>query len=102
MGLFQQIKPTHVVCEDYRVYAEKAGAHIGKSLFTPKLIGKIDLLCNVDNIPVTYQMAATAKVFCTNDKLKEWGFYQESMRHSRDAIRHACYYILFNGRGKKS
>lgn len=101
LKLFADTQPTVVVCEDYRIYAQKSETHIGKTLFTPKLIGMIDLHCEMQNLPVTYQMASAAKGFCKDDKLKRWGFYEEGLKHSRDAIRHACYFLLFNNRGAK-
>jgi hypothetical protein len=48
---------------------------------------------------IHYQMATTAKTFVTDEKLKQWGFWQEGMRHSRDAIRHGLYFLLFYKKG---
>jgi hypothetical protein len=45
-------------------------------------------------------MASQAKAFVTDQKLKEWGFWKEGMRHSRDAIRHGLYFLLFYKRGE--
>jgi hypothetical protein len=41
-------------------------------------------------------MAHQAKGFVTDEKLKAWGFYQKGVRHARDSIRHACYFLLFD------
>lgn len=111
--LFADICPDFVVCEDYRIYQHKLARHSFSPVLTLRLIGGIDLLCNsgwyvyngIDEFdhsydrytcPIHYQMATTAKTFCTDERLKSWGFYQEGMRHSRDAIRHGCYFLLFN------
>lgn len=93
--LFDQIKPTVVVCEDYRVYAAKAKSHTWQPLFTPKLIGAINMLCEQREIPLYLQMASTAKCFCTDARLKQWGFYSRGSRHANDAARHGAYFLLF-------
>lgn len=46
------------------------------------------------------QMAVTAKNFCTDDKLKQWGFWQAGQKHARDSIRHGCYFLLFFRKGQ--
>lgn len=98
--LVQGTDPDVVVIEDYKVYAHKAQAHTWDSLYTPKLIGYIQCSTQLlDGCSIVNQMAST-KQFCSNDKLKQWGYYQTSMRHANDAIRHGCYYLLFHGRGK--
>ena len=88
--------PAIVVYEDYRVYGWKADAHSWAALHTPQLIGAIKTICSLLSIPTHTQMAQVAKQFCTDTKLKEWGMYQKGLKHARDAIRHGCYFILFN------
>lgn len=83
-----------VVCEDYRVYAWKIRQHAWSSLHTPRLIGALELICSVAEVPLVKQTAQVAKTFCTDEKLEEWGV-NPARRHERDAIRHACYYLLF-------
>lgn len=112
--IFWKTKPTQVICENYRVYEHKLAQHAGEEILTLRLIGAIDYKCfmgrTIDDgwsvkhnvvIPIDYQMASTAKGFCTDEKLKHWGFWQEGMRHSRDAIRHGAYFLLFHGRKKE-
>lgn len=102
VSLLIRVQPTLVVCENYRIYEHKLDQHSNSSVDTLRLIGGIDLLCSqgwdafAPPVPIVYQMATQAKGFCTDDKLKEWGYWQKGMRHSRDAIRHGCYYMLFN------
>jgi len=91
-----QVKPTQIVCENYMVYGHKTSAHSWSMLHTPKLIGAINMWCTIHDIPIHMQMAATAKPFCTNAKLKEWGLWAANMRHADDAIRHGCYYLIFH------
>lgn len=127
--LFIMTTPTHVVCEDYRIYAHKLERHTFSSVETLRLIGGIDMICHVgfswvekaglaggqgvsipksdlklmefyEPIPISYQMAVQAKGFVTDEKLKQWGFWKDGMRHSRDAIRHGIYYLLVTNRPK--
>lgn len=88
--------PNVLVVEDYRVYAWKTQDHTWASLHTPRLIGILEYIGQTECIPVVKRMAQQAKGFCTDDKLKAWGLYQKGQRHSRDAIRHAVYYLLFD------
>lgn len=121
--LFINENPDYVVCEDYRVYQHKLARHSFSPVTTLRLIGGIDLLCNLGwyvslgphyideygtykdyheryTCPIHYQMATTAKGFCSDERLKEWGFWQGGMKHARDAIRHGCYFLLFYKRGE--
>lgn len=109
--LFYETDPTHVVCEDYRVYAHKLERHSNSSVVTLRLIGGIDFICRntfgatnelgpyiAEGIPLTYQMATQAKGFVTDDRLKSWDFWKPGMRHSRDAIRHGLYFLIVTNR----
>ncbi|MBT9167368.1 MAG: hypothetical protein DDT19_00697 [Syntrophomonadaceae bacterium] len=91
---FFRLWPTHVVVEDYKVYAHKTKEHTWSSLFTPKLIGAIEALCTLQGLQPVMQMAS-CKRFVTNDKLRAWNMYVTGP-HARDAIRHGCYFLLFN------
>lgn len=93
--LMVKYEPTAIICEDYKIYQHKLEQHTFSSVDTLRLIGGIDLLAYKYQIPIAYQMATLAKGFCTDEKLQEWGYWQKGMRHSRDAIRHGCYYMLF-------
>jgi hypothetical protein len=97
--------PTRVVMEDYRVYSWKSKQHEWEKLHTPQVIGAVrgllacpHLYSKMAIIPVIMQMAVTAKQFCTDEKLKQWGFYIKGQPHARDAIRHGCYYLLFGSK----
>ena len=39
-----------------------------------------------------------AKGFVTDAKLKEWGLWQDGLRHSRDAIRHGIYFLVVSNK----
>lgn len=100
--LFEEVKPTHVVFENYRVYQHKLSQHANSEVYTLRLIGVIEYLCYMQELENHTQMASTAKGFCKDSKLKEWGYWQPGMKHARDAIRHGCYYQLFHGRTKEA
>lgn len=100
MDLFQAVKPTYICYEDYRVYSHKLDRHSYSPVMTVRLIGMVETYCQMNHIKTHKQMASTAKTFCTDDKMKSWGFWQEGMRHARDAIRHGCYFLLFYKKGQ--
>lgn len=97
--LFAEVQPDFVLYEDYKVYSHKLDRHSFNPVFTVRLIGVIETYCQLESIKSHKQMATTAKNFCTDEKLKAWGFWQKGMRHSRDAIRHGCYFLLFYRKG---
>jgi hypothetical protein len=88
-------KPTLVVFEAYRVYGWKTDQHSFSDVPTIQIIGILKCLCIQKNISYLSQTAQVAKQFTTDEKLEQWGFYQKGERHSRDAMRHACYFLLF-------
>ena len=88
-------RPEVIVMEDYRVYSWKTADHAWNDMFTSRLIGAIECYCADQGIKLVKQMAQVAKGFCTDDKLRAWGFWHEGQKHARDATRHAAYYLLF-------
>lgn len=88
-------QPGVVVCEEYRIYGNKAMEHVGSTVPTLRLIGALELLCEQQEIPLTFQSARDAKGFVTDPKLRQWGYYRQSLGHGTDSIRHGCYYLLF-------
>lgn len=90
-----------VIMEVYRVYEWKADSHSWSDVPTLRIIGVIETILHQHNIPYWFQTAQVAKNFATDDRLKEWGFYQRGQRHSRDSMRHALYFLLFGPQGKQ-
>ncbi len=88
-----------MVVEDYRIYSWKAKDHTWSDLLTPRVIGCVETICALHNIPLVKQSPQNAKQFVTDDRLKEWQLYVKGKVHARDAIRHGCYYLLFNHKG---
>lgn len=99
--VFKRISPTHVVVENYRVYGWKTEEHSNSEVVTARVIGMIELLCEERGILPTMQMAAQAKGFVDDDKLKAWNLWVKGKKHARDAIRHGVYYLLFTHTSKK-
>lgn len=100
LDLFNRTQPTYVICEDYLIYKHKLEQHTFNHVPTLRVIGGIELTCHKHNVPIAYQNAQQHKGWCTDDKLKKWGFWQTGMRHSRDAIRAGCYFLLFHKEGE--
>lgn len=100
ISLCEEIQPDFILYEDYKVYSHKLERHTFSSVFTLRLIGVIETYAQMKNIPTHKQMATTAKNFATDEKLKRWGFWQQGMKHARDAIRHGCYFLLFYKKGE--
>lgn len=95
-GLFDETLPTMVVFEDYRIYPNKSDEHIMKHLYTPEMLGMIEMMCYLRDIPHYRYLKSNVSVFCSDEKLKAWGFYNKGVRHARDSIRHGAYFLLFN------
>lgn len=87
-----------IVIEDYKIYPNKLKLHTMSNLMTPRIIGAFEYLAILRTVPIYFQMAGTAKGFCTNDKLRKWNYWIKGQKHSRDAIRHGCYWLLFGKR----
>lgn len=98
--ILQEEQPDFILYEDYKVYAHKLARHTFNPVFTLRLIGTIETYGQLQGIPTHKQMAVTAKNFVTDEKLKDWGFWETGMRHARDAIRHGCYFLLFYKKGE--
>lgn len=95
--LFDDIQPTMVIYENYRVYAHKLERHSNSEVYTLRLVGVIEYLCDVKHkIPQYNQMAHQHKGFVTDEKLKAWNMYQRGMKHARDSIRLGVYFLLFS------
>lgn len=85
-----------VVIEDYRIYSWKSEEHEWSEVYVARLIGFIMSVCVRLGIKPTFRLAQNAKGFVTDDKLKTMNWYFPGWQHSRDAIRHAVYHVLFD------
>jgi len=93
------------VVEDYIVYPGKAQSHATSRLYTAREIGRIEWLCFMGEMPLTFQNASRAKQTWPNQRLKRlldselltWPVPLPSPRkftkHTLDAIRHLMTYM---------
>ena len=88
----------YVVIEDYKIYPHMLKQHSLSAVFPVKVIGVLQYIFELKKIPVVLQMASTGKSFCTDKRLKEWGYWIKGQKHSRDAIRHGAHWLLFGRR----
>lgn len=91
----EMMHPDVIVTENYRVYPWKLRDHSWSAGYTLRVLGMIEGIAEEDSILLCKQMASLAKGFCHNRRLREWGYYRTDT-HARDAIRHGCYWLLFN------
>lgn len=93
--LFEETKPNFLVYESYHIYSWKTQQHTHSEVATIQVIGSIQTLAILQGLPYATQSAQIGKEFCTDSKLEGWNLWLPGLRHARDAIRHACYFLLF-------
>ncbi len=84
---------SHVRFEDYRVYGHMTEQHAFSHLHTARMIGAIEVICHLAQVPSSCCLAMHAKTFWTDDKLKMCELYNPGMKHARDAQRHLLRYM---------
>jgi len=89
----RHLYPVYVVIEEYRVYAHKAEDHAQNDMHTSRFIGCLETLLVLMGIGYEMRGAGLAKGFATDEKLRDWNFWQVGERHARDAIRHGVYFL---------
>ncbi len=94
--------PITVVMERFSLYGHKAKQQIGSTFPTVEVIGIIRFTCQQLGLRVVEQSASQAKSFVSDDRLRAMQLWQVNQRHSRDAIRHALYYILASKRSVRT
>lgn len=90
----------HIVCEQYRIYKDKAQQHIGDTVYTAREIGRIEWLAFMNGRPVTFYHASEAKQRWPNERLhghfpKHYQDWAHSA-HIRDACRHLLTFVEKN------
>ena len=86
-------QPSHLRCEDYRVYGHMTEQHSFASLHTAQFIGSIRTVAAQKGVPLSVYLAMHAKTFWTDDKLKMCHLYNKGLKHARDAERHLLRYM---------
>src|SRR6185436_6866635 len=86
---------TQVVCEAYMISPDTLRKT--RQLWSLELIGLLRFKCWQLKIPFELQQASSAKKFCSNDLLKQFGFYRPGQDHANDALRHLCIYLVKHG-----
>jgi hypothetical protein len=99
--LLDTYQPTQVVYESYHIYDWKLDTHSFSDVPTLRIIGGMETCLIQRSISYTYQTAQVAKGFVTDDRLKQFGYWETGLKHSRDAHRHAIYYLCFGETVKK-
>ncbi len=94
-ALLAQFHPTLVVYESYNIYSWKLETHSFSDVPTLRIIGGMETQLLQLGIPYTHQSAQVAKTFVTDEKLHQFGYWEKGLKHSRDAHRHAIYFLCF-------
>lgn len=93
--------PTKAVYESYHIYDWKLETHSFSDVPTLRIIGSIETQLLQRTIPYTHQTAQVAKTFIKDERLKSFGYWETGLKHSRDAHRHAMYYLCFGDTAKQ-
>lgn len=88
-------RPTFCVYESYHIYDWKLDTHSFSDVPTLRIIGSIETQLLQQSIPYTHQTAQVAKNFVKDERLKYMGYWETGLKHSRDAHRHAMYFLCF-------
>lgn len=121
-NLHKQYTLTTVSIEDYMLYINKAASQVNSRFETVKLIGIIQYICALNNIPLEFQTAVAVKRRWKNFLLEEKGYIAiKKYKHTNgntyemvyinghkvndhivDALRHAVHYLVFKYKGGRN
>lgn len=90
----------HVVIEDYRIYPNRVFAHIGSQVYTAKEIGRVEWICFMKGVNMTYYAASKAKQAWPDSRIAKhvkMHNYANQFRHTKDALRHLLTYLEAQG-----
>lgn len=103
LSVLRTTQPTHVVIEDYRIFAGKAGMHIGQPLHTAELIGAIVALCSTVVPPISTSRVAPSKKGRWPPARLEAKFPDAvgiTGAHASDAVKIGLVYLEAQGEGR--
>lgn len=89
----QEISPDRIVSESFHLYGHKSGSKTNSSFPEIEVIGVIRLWAQLNNKSHIEQSASQAKLYGTDELLKELDLWQRNKKHANDSLRHAC--LLF-------
>jgi hypothetical protein len=90
-ALIKGAYPHRVVAEDFRLYPSKARAQSGSQLYTARVLGVIEFLCEKWAFEFHLQMASRIR---DDPKVKD--LKTDKGRHADDAFKHAMAFYLAN------
>ncbi len=91
-------QPQVVVVEEYVLYPWARKQQTWSDFPESRMIGAIELMCLKRKIRLVMQTPADAKNWCTDAKLKSWGYFHATMQHANDSVRHGTYWLLYRGK----
>ena len=91
---YKWIRVDLIIAEEFRIYPWAAHASNFQVLYSPKILGMLELISNKHHIPLILQWASNAKQSITDTVLKENSWWERLKNaHERDAGRHALMYL---------
>lgn len=85
-----------VVIEDFKI--TPGTGKLGSPDWSLRIIGAVELMCDLRGIPLTKQFPSNAKAFSTNEKLRAVGMWHKGgAGHANDSLRHAMLYMVKHG-----
>jgi hypothetical protein len=80
------------IIEDYIIYPHKAISHTGSRVLTAREIGRIELICYVDAIPIAFQLASAAKQAWPRNRMDLYELPRLT-GHAFSAFQHMLHYL---------
>lgn len=94
--VFSERVPDCVVIEDFKITT--GTGKLGSPDWSLRIIGAVEYLAYLNNIPVVKQTPANAKAFSTNERLRAVEMWHKGgAGHANDALRHALLFMVKKG-----
>lgn len=89
---YEECRIGRVVCEDFRIYPDKARDLSWNPVRTARVIGAITIICHRADIPLVFQPAAIKKAAQAAGAQELYWTPLHENRHQNDACQHFVYY----------
>ncbi len=89
--LMRLLKPEVIICESFENRSQESAI-----LASREYIGIVKMYLQMSRSRGVWQSASTGKKFWNDEKLRRYGLWVPGQKHSRDAIRHYCYFRTFS------